>query len=191
MADTSSEMPYTYHPPSGGQGGTYIKAGIVISVGVFLALFIVTESARTAATVMLLFSLAGSTLLIGWVLGHKSATRAMEIQSQTLAQAMMLAPPQITAQQSAPQLPAPRDRDGDLLSVDDSMMVSMDQIKTTASKIYHRMYPHTEPTQANIKEVFPSLTSHGYITKCMEYLKARGLVEGGGQGREYKWIVKE
>lgn len=104
MADT--EMPYTYQPPAGdSRGSTYIKAGIVLAVGVFLALFVVTESARTAATVMLLFGLAGSALLVGWVLGHKSATRAMEIQSQTLAQAMAFTPMQIQSP-LVPQLPA-------------------------------------------------------------------------------------
>lgn len=194
MTNTDQSMPYTYQPPSGSAARSYIKAGIVIAGGFFLALFLITEDARMASFFMLLFGFGGACLLAGWAIGYKSASRAQQIQSDALAHLGQILQAQAQAMQitapaaAAAQLPAPRDG---LLPVDDSTMVTKAQIQATASKIYHRMYPHTEPTRANIQELFPALKSNGYVTRCMEYLRDMEVVEGGGQGREYRWVVGE
>lgn len=182
MADT--EMPYTYHPPAESRSTGYIKAGIVLAVGVFLALFIVTESARTSATVMLLFGLAGAALLVGWVLGHKSATRAMEIQSQTLAQAMAFTAPQLPARAAsvnsnppiAPGFDRP-DNKARIMLIDGTLPeVDLDLLRAFIDECYpdcnRERWRHTN-------------AEYGEMARIMCNMRGAPLVEY--QANRYKW----
>jgi hypothetical protein len=79
----------------------------------------------------------------------------------------------------------------DLQRVTDDEFVRREQIERTAIKIYCRLYPHTAPTRDNITATVPGITSHGYITACMNVLRERGVADSAGQGGAWKWVQRE
>ena len=90
-----------------------------------------------------------------------------------------------------PARPQPRLSAPSFIPIDDHLMVRKTQIENAAATVYMRMWPHTAPTRANIMKQFPQMQSAGFVSAVQAYLRERGRVAGGGQGREYSWVVED
>lgn len=183
----SSNVTESYIPPDNRMFGAII-AGALFEFAVFAALWLVFDSPKMAAALWLFLHMAVIFAAGGAYAMNKAQTNTIE----RLADAMTQRAPQVIDADwtvKTPQLPEPRADDWQ--RIDSNLMLRQDQIEATASKVYMKMYPHTQPTRENVQAMFPSLRSNGMITAVMGYLVERGVAEGGGQGSAYHWSVRE
>lgn len=162
----------------------YIFAGASVEFGMFTLIWVISGSVQAAA--MVCFLLTYSIVLVGATALFMRSMHRHDVENIAAA-IQQQQPPAIDANWTVrtPQLPAPGD---DWHRVDNNVLLRQEQIEATAMKIYRRMYPHTQPTQTNVKELFPDIQSNGTISAVMDYLVKRGVADGGGAGSAYHWV---
>jgi hypothetical protein len=164
-----------------------ILAALILAfvAGVFLLLFLLADALQTkpvalAVLMLLIIVLSTAVVISGALLNH---AHAQSIQPRIDRREAIDAPFSVLPERK--QIPPP----DAFIQVSDRMSVRQSQIENTAVQVYEALWPHTAPTRANIKRSFPQLQSDGFISAVQAYLQQRGRASGGGQGREYKWIV--
>ena len=163
---------------------------LVVVAGIIGLFYVIADSLRAntaalAIVMAVIFLLCVAIAVSGAVL---NAIHARNIQPQPRREPIddvpfAVLPPEYKRPQ--PQLPPP----DDFIAVSDRMSVRQSQIENSATKVFLAMFPHTAPTRSNIKRVFPQMQSDGFISAVQAYLAQRGKASGGGQGREYKWLI--
>jgi hypothetical protein len=159
-----------------------IGGGAVVIVALFGLLWIVFGDARTAAIVLSVGIFVLASVGSGMALMYLGTRRTIE----HMATAFSVRPPVRQVIDGDYEL----HDDGDLVSVDDRLMVRQDQIDRTAAMVYRYLYPHTQPTRSAIQRA-TGVNSNGFIGAVQQRLLRAGRVQGGGQGREYQWVESD
>lgn len=178
---------------------TILAAAALGEIGLFLGLWLMFDSARLAAGVLIAGHVVTVLIAVGaWISYRATSSTMANLAEHLQAGPVQYAPPAPSiegqyrmlppATQASMQLLPPG---GELERVASSEFVRRDQIERTAVKIYCRLYPHTPPTRDNITAALPDVTSHGFISACMAVLKEKGVADSAGQGGAWHWVLGE
>jgi hypothetical protein len=93
---------------------------------------------------------------------------------------------QIAAPPAAPRIQAPAPT---WTRVDDTRQIRTERVDDLADQIFERLYPHTSPTQANVKSLIGA-TDNTAISDAMSRLLARGVAykTSEGKGAAWRWL---
>jgi len=178
---------------------TILVAATLGELGLFLGMWLMFDSARMAAGVLVAGHVVAVLIGVGaWLSYRATSSTVAHLAEHLQAGPAQYAPPAPSvdgqyrllppAAQAGMQLLPPG---GELERVASSEFVRRDQIERTAVKIYCRLYPHTPPTRDNITAALPDVTSHGFISACMAALKEKGVADSAGQGGAWHWVLRE